>query len=85
MSASGLDSVGSLLQIPGVPIMYISQHQYSIERLPEATIGGGNDFCVTLQIIGDCSSFVVVLFCFIVMTLIVSSTLCCHQIVMFWL
>lgn len=30
-----------MLQIPGVPIMFISQHQYSIERLPEATIGGG--------------------------------------------
>jgi hypothetical protein len=29
-----------LLQIPGVPIMYLSQHRYSIERLPEATIGG---------------------------------------------
>ena len=29
------------LQIPGVPIMYITQHKYSIERLPEATIGGG--------------------------------------------
>lgn len=28
-------------QIPGVPIMYITQHKYSIERLPEATIGGG--------------------------------------------
>jgi hypothetical protein len=28
------------MQIPGVPIMYISQHRYSIERLPEATIGG---------------------------------------------
>lgn len=27
-------------KIPGVPIMYISQHQYSIERLPEATLGG---------------------------------------------
>jgi len=27
-------------KIPGVPIMFISQHQYSIERLPEATIGG---------------------------------------------
>jgi len=27
-------------QIPGVPIMYLSQHRYSIERLPEATIGG---------------------------------------------
>lgn len=26
---------------PGVPIMYITQHKYSIERLPEATIGGG--------------------------------------------
>jgi hypothetical protein len=29
------------LQIPGVPIMYITKHKYSIERLPEATIGGG--------------------------------------------
>ncbi|KAG6427187.1 hypothetical protein SASPL_111428 [Salvia splendens] len=28
-------------KIPGVPIMYITKHQYSIERLPEATIGGG--------------------------------------------
>ncbi|KAJ9681307.1 hypothetical protein PVL29_020267 [Vitis rotundifolia] len=28
-------------KVPGVPIMYITKHQYSIERLPEATIGGG--------------------------------------------
>lgn len=27
-------------KVPGVPIMYIAQHRYSIERLPEATIGG---------------------------------------------
>ncbi|KAG9160388.1 hypothetical protein Leryth_008789 [Lithospermum erythrorhizon] len=27
-------------KVPGVPIMYITQHKYSIERLPEATIGG---------------------------------------------
>ncbi|XP_074279779.1 uncharacterized protein LOC141605051 [Silene latifolia] len=27
-------------KIPGVPIMYITSHKYSIERLPEATIGG---------------------------------------------
>ncbi|KAF2322897.1 hypothetical protein GH714_031908 [Hevea brasiliensis] len=27
-------------KIPGVPIMYITQHKYSIERMPEATIGG---------------------------------------------
>ncbi|XP_065003521.1 uncharacterized protein LOC103992698 isoform X2 [Musa acuminata AAA Group] len=27
-------------KIPGVPIMYITRHKYSIERLPEATIGG---------------------------------------------
>lgn len=27
-------------KIPGVPIMYIAQHRYSIERLPEATVGG---------------------------------------------
>lgn len=30
-----------VLQIPGVPIMYITKHRYSIERLPEATMGGG--------------------------------------------
>lgn len=30
-----------LRKIPGVPIMYIKQHKFSIERLPEATIGGG--------------------------------------------
>ncbi|EXC22884.1 hypothetical protein L484_007493 [Morus notabilis] len=29
-------------KIPGVPIMYLSRHRYSIERLPEATIGGGS-------------------------------------------
>ena len=27
-------------KIPGVPIMYIHNHRYSIERLPEATMGG---------------------------------------------
>lgn len=27
-------------KIPGVPIMYIQSHRYSIERLPEATMGG---------------------------------------------
>ncbi|WVZ82419.1 hypothetical protein U9M48_029685 [Paspalum notatum var. saurae] len=27
-------------KVPGVPIMYITRHRYSIERLPEATIGG---------------------------------------------
>eukprot|EP00238_Polyblepharides_amylifera_P004640 CAMPEP_0196583108 /NCGR_PEP_ID=MMETSP1081-20130531/42017_1 /TAXON_ID=36882 /ORGANISM="Pyramimonas amylifera, Strain CCMP720" /LENGTH=192 /DNA_ID=CAMNT_0041903879 /DNA_START=40 /DNA_END=614 /DNA_ORIENTATION=- len=27
-------------KIPGVPIMYIRSHRYSIERLPEATMGG---------------------------------------------
>ncbi|RZC91215.1 hypothetical protein C5167_027279 [Papaver somniferum] len=29
-------------KVPGVPIMYITNHKYSIERLPEATLGGGN-------------------------------------------
>ncbi|CAI5974869.1 unnamed protein product [Closterium sp. NIES-65] len=28
-------------KVPGVPIMYITQRKYSIERMPEATIGGG--------------------------------------------
>lgn len=27
-------------KIPGVPIMYIQSHRYTIERLPEATMGG---------------------------------------------
>ncbi|GIL79907.1 hypothetical protein Vretimale_12529 [Volvox reticuliferus] len=27
-------------KIPGVPIMYLKSHRYTIERLPEATIGG---------------------------------------------
>ncbi len=27
-------------QIPGVPIMYLQSHRYTIERLPEATMGG---------------------------------------------
>ncbi|TVU12457.1 hypothetical protein EJB05_46105 [Eragrostis curvula] len=31
-------------KIPGVPIMYITRHQYSIERLPEATVGGGMQY-----------------------------------------
>ncbi|RRT61429.1 hypothetical protein B296_00024798 [Ensete ventricosum] len=29
-------------KIPGVPIMYITRHKYSIEWIPEATIGGGD-------------------------------------------
>ncbi|KAM7274470.1 hypothetical protein ACFE04_016336 [Oxalis oulophora] len=33
-----------LRKIPGVPIMYITSHKYSIERLPEATIGGAPRF-----------------------------------------
>mmetsp|Transcript_20275 Transcript_20275/g.51326 ORF Transcript_20275/g.51326 Transcript_20275/m.51326 type:complete len:193 (-) Transcript_20275:161-739(-) len=27
-------------KVPGVPIMFIQSHRYSIERLPEATVGG---------------------------------------------
>jgi hypothetical protein len=27
-------------QVPGVPIMYLAKHRYTIERLPEATVGG---------------------------------------------
>ena len=30
----------ALPQIPGVPIMFIQSHRYSIERLPDATVGG---------------------------------------------
>ncbi|CAN8258605.1 unnamed protein product [Cochlearia groenlandica] len=29
-----------LRKIPGVPIMYVTNRKYSVERLPEATIGG---------------------------------------------
>ncbi|KAF8379632.1 hypothetical protein HHK36_029074 [Tetracentron sinense] len=35
-------------KISGVPIMYITQRKYSIERLPEATIGGGKLVCMCL-------------------------------------
>ena len=31
---------GALVQIPGVPVMYLQAHRYTIERLPEATLGG---------------------------------------------
>lgn len=34
-----LSSVG--LQVPGVPIMYLAGRKYSVERLPEATLGRG--------------------------------------------
>jgi len=27
-------------KIPGVPIMYITQHQYAVERMPDALAGG---------------------------------------------
>ncbi len=33
-----------LLQVPGVPIMFIQAHRYNIERLPEATVGGAPRF-----------------------------------------
>ncbi|KAK9825656.1 hypothetical protein WJX81_006162 [Elliptochloris bilobata] len=29
-----------LRKIPGVPVMYLQAHRYTIERLPEATLGG---------------------------------------------
>lgn len=29
-----------LRKVPGVPIMFIEKHKFSVERLPEATIGG---------------------------------------------
>jgi hypothetical protein len=43
------------LQIPGVPIMYITQHRYSIERLPEATLGGGKRHfqCIVVALLLD--------------------------------
>lgn len=40
-SSTNLTINCSYCQVPGVPIMYITKHRYSIERLPEATIGGG--------------------------------------------
>lgn len=30
----------AVLQIPGVPVMYLQAHRYTVERLPEATLGG---------------------------------------------
>ena len=29
-----------LVQVPGVPIMYLAARKFTIERLPEATMGG---------------------------------------------
>ncbi|PWA78492.1 PIN domain-like family protein [Artemisia annua] len=46
--------VERVTQIPGVPIMYITQHKYSIERLPEATMGGGRFFLIYLKWIQPC-------------------------------
>ncbi|KDP31501.1 hypothetical protein JCGZ_15421 [Jatropha curcas] len=37
-------------KIPGVPIMYITQHKYSIERLPETTIGGGKLYVIVVNL-----------------------------------
>ena len=31
---------GVCAQIPGVPVMYLQAHRYTVERLPEATLGG---------------------------------------------
>ena len=31
-------------KIPGVPIMFVHNHRYSVERLPEATVGGAPRF-----------------------------------------
>ena len=31
-------------KIPGVPIMFVHNHRYSVERLPEATLGGAPRF-----------------------------------------
>lgn len=30
----------AMLQVPGVPIMYLAARKFTIERLPEATMGG---------------------------------------------
>ena len=35
---------GAVFQIPGVPVMYIMARRYTIERLPEATLGGAPRF-----------------------------------------
>jgi hypothetical protein len=35
-----VDVSRGVVQIPGVPIMYLQSHRYTIERLPEATMGG---------------------------------------------
>ena len=46
--ATELDLKRRLRKIPGVPIMYISQHRYSIERLPDAY--GGETPSLTLML-----------------------------------
>lgn len=38
--SSQAHTIRHLMQIPGVPVMYLQSHRYTIERLPEATMGG---------------------------------------------
>ncbi|CAL9216253.1 unnamed protein product [Arabidopsis halleri] len=38
-------------KIPGVPIMYVTRRKYSIEKLPEATIGGGMHCIISSTVI----------------------------------
>ena len=37
------------LKVPGVPIMYLAGRKYSVERLPEATLGRG--ICIFLGLL----------------------------------
>jgi rRNA-processing protein FCF1 len=40
LSSRRLTQTVTCAQIPGVPVMYLHSHRYTIERLPEATLGG---------------------------------------------
>ena len=40
LAVSAEDLHLAAIQVPGVPIMYLASHKFTIERLPEATMGG---------------------------------------------
>ena len=44
MATCDRDLKRRIRKIPGVPIMFVHNHRYSVERLPEATVGGAPRF-----------------------------------------
>jgi len=40
LACPGAQQYSAVPQVPGVPIMYLAARKFTIERLPEATMGG---------------------------------------------